>query len=293
MCAMTHHQIIDQFDTTLRAYRAPSTVELRVYYLRRLTVWAEARNLHVLDLSVHELTKWLTEDVGASPWTKRSAKHSLSVFYTWAKSVRLLPENPAEDLPSMRSPQELPHPCSPDALHRALRRCTRLVDVLMLLFGALEGMRAGEIACAHTSDIQGSAILVRGKGSKERRVPLHPDVEAILDLVPRGYIFPSAHSPTGHVLAGSISKRIRWLFGNVRGLNAHSLRHKFGCDTLELHHDLMALRDLLGHASVATTQIYTRASANRLRVMVDALTPPQGLDSALRQLSRDRQIPQV
>lgn len=280
-----HQDVIASFDTILRSYRQEGTVAQRVYYLRRLAAWAERQETTLWDLSFKDLQVWLTKDVGPSPWTKRSAKNTLSTFYQWAVATGQISDNPAANLPSIRAPEGIPRPCPEEVIQRGLERATRHIDVLMILLGELQAMRAGEIAHAHTSDIQGDYLRVLGKGNKVRVIPLHPLVKEVLEYIPRGYLFPSDKNPTGHMLPRSIGARVRWLLdGN--GWNAHSLRHRFGVEALEENPDLMALRDIMGHASVSTTQIYTKASAQRLKKMVEGVKAGPGREQRMKQMLR-------
>ncbi|SMY01716.1 tyrosine-type recombinase/integrase [Brevibacterium antiquum] len=268
-----HSDLIEQFETTIAAYLSQGTVETRTYYVRRLAQWASAHDNHILSLELKDILTWLSKSIGPSPWTKRSAKSSASVFYKWARRHRYTEHNLADDFPTISAPKGIPNPCPESAVTAALRRCTRIQDVMMLLLGEYQGLRASETAQLHTSDFDPvhDQLRVTGKGNKTRILPLHPIVKEALAHFSPGFLFPSDRNPTGHILGRSLGRRVRHLLGHVPKLNAHSLRHKFGCETLELNPDLLALRDLLGHESVETTQIYARASAQRLQKMVFAL----------------------
>ncbi|RCS95065.1 tyrosine-type recombinase/integrase [Brevibacterium aurantiacum] len=285
-----HQAIHDAFTTALSTYRSPYTVELRGYYLQRLMTWAQDTTEHgsVLRLTLEDFHTWLSKDVGPAISTKRSARSTLSVFYEWAETIGKIKKNPARKLSSMRNSVGIPNPCPTDDIQRALDRATRPIDVLMILFGELQGMRAGEISRAHSDDVMlpTKELRILGKGNKQRLVPLHPLMQELLPQFPTGYFFPSDRNPSGHMLPRSIGRRVRHLLGFQPGRNAHSLRHKFGVDALELNPDLMGLRDLLGHASVATTQIYTKASSSRLRKLVDDIPEPPGHRDRLQALKR-------
>lgn len=286
-----HHQALhDTFTASLSNYRSPDTVELRGYYLHRLMLWTQDTTEHksVLKLTLVDFHAWLSKDVGPAISTKRSARSTLSVFYDWAETIGKIKKNPARKLPTMRNSIGIPNPCPSDDIQRALERATRPIDVLMLLFGELQGMRAGEISRAHSDDVMipTKELRVLGKGNKQRLVPLHPLLRDLLPQFPAGYFFPSDLNPSGHMLPRSIGRRIRHLLGFQPGRNAHSLRHKFGVDALELNPDLMGLRDLLGHVSVATTQIYTKASSSRLRKLVDDIPEPAGHRDRIQTLRR-------
>lgn len=278
----THDQLIADFGRTFALGRAETTVKIRLYYITRLRHWAEQRDHHLLTLTTRDLIDWLTGDVGQAPATKRSARHSLSVFYKWAVTFDHLTHDPTLRIPHTPAPPGVPHPTPAGALDRALTRCTRIIDVQMILLAHLAGLRCCEIAPLHTRAIEDEQIRVTGKGGHQRLIPLHPTLGTVLGLAPAGFVFPSNANPTGHMLPASIGQRIRDLHGNRHGHNAHSLRHKFGVDALTAIGDLMALRDLLGHRSVATTQIYTRAAVGRLRGMVNALTASPRTGDVLR-----------
>lgn len=284
MLSATHRDLLVSFETALRAYRAEPTVNLRVYYARRLMAWAEEISFSVLDLGLEDLLRWITKGVGPSAETKRSAKSTLSVFYKWALDMGHVAVNPAERIPQLRRPQGVPNPCPDAILAEGFSRCTRPVDVLMLLLGTYQAMRAGEIALLHSADVHGDHLRVIGKGNKTRLVPLHPLVADFIQDFPQGYYFPSTENPSGHMLAASVGKRVRYLLGHRPRRNAHSLRHKFGVDALEKNPDLMALRDIMGHASVATTEIYTSASPKRLKFMVESLPERDDAKAAMRLL---------
>ncbi|GFZ82326.1 tyrosine-type recombinase/integrase [Nesterenkonia alkaliphila] len=283
---LSHEDAVRKFRTALTAYRAPDTVDLRCYYVQRIINWTEAQDMTVWDLDLQDFLTWLSSDVGPSPWTKRSAKSSISVFYQWAHATELIHENPAQKLPSLRAPQSFPNPAPEDKVEQALSRCTRRIDVLMILLGEYQGLRAGEMAPLHSADVYGEELRVVGKGNKYRMLPLHPLVSDTLRLFPTGYYFPSTRNPRGHMLAASVGRRVRWLFGNQPRINAHSLRHKFAMDAYEENPDLLALKEALGHESVATTEIYARASTKKIRKLVHALPEKESRRTALTSLSK-------
>ncbi|HIX00458.1 MAG TPA: hypothetical protein H9871_09985, partial [Candidatus Nesterenkonia stercoripullorum] len=229
-----HQQVLTDFETALLSYRAEATTTLRVYYASRLMRWAEDNDRMVWDLDRKDLMTWLSKGVGPSASTTRTAKSTLSVFYQWAEISHHIAVNPTLRMPAMRAPRGVPNPCPEADVIRALNRCTRRKDVLMLMLGEYQGLRAGEIARLHTDDIQGEQIRVHGKGNKIRVIPLHPLVRELATYFPAGYFFPSTENPLGHVLPASIGRRVRWLLGDRAKLNAHSLRHKFGVEALEL-----------------------------------------------------------
>lgn len=273
--------VIDEFSTWLSMHRRETTVAIRVRHIKRLMVWTEARNLDIASLATRDLVGWLTTEVGPKPETKKSAKASLGVFYAWAAIYGYADEDATKDLPTIRVPAALPRPCPEAQLHRGMQRATRPRDVLMLLLAAYAGMRASEIAGLHTRDIFNGKIRVSGKGGKERIVPLHPDIAEWLPWFDDGPFFPSSLRVVGHVWPASIGRRVRWLL-NSPGWGCHTLRHRFATEIYQRDSDLLALRDLLGHSSVATTEIYARTNVDRLYKQVEALPSCKALPAVHR-----------
>lgn len=278
-----HRRILEEYELHLDAHRAKSTVKVRVWYAYKLCLWAESLNedmadttddssqISVWSLTYSQLARWLSRGVGPAPGTKYSARCSARLFYSWGQKAGFTQDNVALKLPSVRRPRGVPKACPEQVLEKGLWNATRRRDVFMLLLGSYAGLRACEIAPLHTRDVLlGRKLRVLGKGGHERIVPLHPIIREYLPYFEDGFFFPSDRSTTGHVLPASIGQRIRDLL-DTSGWNGHTLRHRFATEVYQANPDLLALKDLLGHASVATTQIYARADVARLDEYVDAL----------------------
>ena len=130
-------------------------------------------------------------------------------------------------------------------------------------------MRRAEVACCHRDDLiedlTGFSLLIHGKGGKERIVPLTDSVaQAIMDFCDHGYLFPGQED--GHLSAMYVGKLISGLM--PQSWSMHKLRHRFATKGLRATGNLLAVRDALGHASVATTQIYTKGSRDDVRQVV-------------------------
>ena len=135
------------------------------------------------------------------------------------------------------------------------------------MLAAYAGLRRAEIANLHADNVGERMLTVLGKGQKVRRVPIHPMLEVPLrDAKARGgYIFRGADgwSP---VTVDAMGRRI------ARALpdkwSAHSLRHYYAGHVYRASHDIRAVQQLLGHASIATTQIYTQVNDDDLHAAV-------------------------
>jgi len=173
--------------------------------------------------------------------------------------------NPAARLKAVTVPIGKPRPASDAAERRGLSNVDRRVR-LMVKLGAKVGMRCCEIAVVATSDVLGSTdeytLLVHGKGNKERYVPISDSLALELLSHPGGYIFPG--NIDGHLSAAYVSKLLSWAMGGLA--TGHALRHRFGTNVLKASGgNLRVAQELLGHASVATTQIYTLVDDAELR----------------------------
>ncbi|HMC05185.1 MAG TPA: tyrosine-type recombinase/integrase, partial [Actinomycetota bacterium] len=157
--------------------------------------------------------------------------------------------------------------------------------VLEVLYGA--GLRISELCGLGPSDVDGRAgmVTVLGKRSKIRRVPLGEAaiaaIGAYLDggrtnlsgpLTPPDALFLNRR---GRRLTPRDARRIteRRLLSDGRAISPHSLRHAYATHLLEGGADLRAVQELLGHADVATTQLYTHLTKDRLRAVYDATHP--------------------
>jgi integrase len=122
----------------------------------------------------------------------------------------------------------------------------------------------------HTRDVvlypDGWTLRVRGKGEEVRDIPLPAELGDRLSGLPAGWVFPNGRG--GHLTAGHVGKLVsRALPG---GWTAHSLRHRFATRAYTAERDILAVRDLLGHANVRTTQIYTAVPDGARRAAVAA-----------------------
>lgn len=145
------------------------------------------------------------------------------------------------------------------------------------------GLRRGEIAQGHSDDLLpdllGWTLLVHGKGGRERLVPVPDDLAALLRALPRGWFFPG--NVNGHLSAAYVGKLLARLMPS--GWTAHSLRHRFATDALDECGNIRVVQELLGHAHVNTTEIYTAVDRTALFAAVRAVS-----DRARVPVQRDR-----
>ena len=175
----------------------------------------------------------------------------------------LTDSNPTLMTDAVKVPKGLPRPVPVDVLAEALRIASGRIQ-LALLLGALAGLRVSEIASLHTDDLlldeDLPLLCVRaGKGGKDRMVPVHPDLLPRLRGLRSGWVFKSRLGPS-HVAGQDLGDQIRDVLTRASGgrrWTTHTLRHFFGSQAARWSEgNLLLVRDLLGHGSLATSERY-------------------------------------
>lgn len=236
--------------------RAPGTIRLHRHYLTQLRKRFDSpRNVTTEDLIQ------LMAHAGWKPDAKKSARSVYRSFFKWAHGNGYIDDWVGESIPAVTVPPRLPRPAPESVVEAATQFNDR--ESLMCALAAYAGLRAAEIAqVLPERDLRGDLLLVHGKGAKERVVPIEdPELLEALQNI-QGWAFPST-DPSRHLTPGHVTKLMsRALPGKW---TAHPLRHRYATVALDGTDDLSAVSELLGHASVATTQIYTKVSVNKLR----------------------------
>lgn len=197
------------------------------------------------------------------PETRKAYRNTISSFFRWLHKSCRRSDDPSLDVPRVKKPHAHPRPC-PDRYIAAAMEMATTSERLMIRLGAECGLRRGEIARVHSDDVvadsAGRSLIVRGKGDKQRIVPLPDDLACII-MDARGYLFPGRFG--GHVEESYIGDHISRLLPD--GYAAHTLRHRFATTAYAATHDLFVVAELLGHESVETTEHYVAMPDGRLR----------------------------
>ena len=197
------------------------------------------------------------------PETRKAYRNTISSFFRWLHKSGRRSDDPSLDVPRVKKPHAHPRPC-PDRYIAAAMEMAAWPERLMIRLGAECGLRRGEIARVHSDDVvadsDGRSLIVRGKGDKQRIVPLPDDLAGII-MDARGYLFPGRFG--GHVEESYIGDHISRLLPD--GYAAHTLRHRFATTAYAATHDLFVVAELLGHESVETTEHYVAMPDGRLR----------------------------
>jgi integrase/recombinase XerC len=288
-------------------------------YLRVLTHERQlsAHTVSAYGRDIRDLKAFLNEYLGTPDWSwedvdrlslrsfmgwclrkglsRRTIGRKLSAIRGFFRYLHLedrLPSNPARAIRAPKMEKKLPAHLTRTEVGALFRVAearaaentlsgTRDLVVLELLYGS--GLRLSELQGANLSDLQirSEQIKVRGKGRKERIVPVtrralvaleryRPRREEVLaDAVDAEELDALlVNSRGGRLSRRSVQRAVRGVVEKAaadEGLSVHSLRHSFATHLLDAGADLLAVKELLGHVSLSTTQIYTHTSKERLK----------------------------
>jgi len=267
---------------TLRAYGADSA---------QFASWASSRELEPASIGVRDLRRYLAglSEKGDAPSTIARKLASLRGLLRVQAELGARAENPAELLSSPKRPRRLPRVLKVDEVEALLDRIPAttpldLRDRALFEIAYASGLRAEELVSLDVGsvDFDAECVRVHGKGSKIRLVPVGEHALRALEryllsgrpLLEAGDALQALLlSKSGRRLSTSdVRRRLRlWARRAAAGSPAlidahpHALRHSFATHLLEGGADLRAIQELLGHATISTTQVYTRVESGRLR----------------------------
>lgn len=238
------------------ADRPRTTIALRKYQMTRLA----EHHRGPWGVDENDLLEFLTNPNWATE-TRRSYRSALRSFYGWAHASGKIKKNPAALLPPIRAKEPKARPTPEPVLQLALDTADAR-QRLMILLGAKQGLRRGEISRCHTSDLiedlAGYSLLVHGKGRRERVIPLLDEVAKLIKALPAGWVFPSSqrhgHQGTGHISPYWVGRLVRRCL--IDAWTTHTLRHRFVTVTYRGTRDIHVVQKLAGHARPETTQRY-------------------------------------
>ena len=259
--------------------------------LRQLALWATDRGLEPATVDYGELRRYAAaiSGDGAAKSTVGRKLAAVRSFFDHLVAVGEVAQNPAELLPTPKRESRLPRTLSRDEVETLLDRipATEPLDARDRALFELAyscGLRCEELVGLDLDsvDFDGEILRVTGKGDKTRIVPIGEPAQRALEryLARARPALEAAGRRKGETNAVFLSRRgrrlsasdvRRRLAGRVQdaaiagGVSPHSLRHSFATHLLEGGADLRSIQELLGHASVSTTQIYTRVDPTRLR----------------------------
>jgi len=294
---------VEEFLTWLAVERGRSTNTLAAYRrdLDAYAAWLKAWGSSLDAAGERDIEEYVAHQraLGRAPSSTARALVAVRTFHRFCANEGRSPSDPGADVAAPRVPAGLPKPLAEDEVSALLASVlgTRPVDrrdraLLEVLYGT--GARISEVVGLSLTDLDldGGLLRVFGKGAKERIVPLGRLASAALGewLAPagRGALVPARWARRGDAEAvflnargGRLSRQGAWAIVRRHGsevgladrLTPHVLRHSCATHMLDHGADIRVVQELLGHASISTTQVYTKVSAERLRAVYEAAHP--------------------
>lgn len=207
--------------------------------------------------------------------TRATYYASIKAFATWCILMDVRTDDPTVKVQAPKRPRNLPRPISMSQLGELLVVAGRPRTRMMILLGALAGLRRAEIARVHGSDISAAGIITVGKGGASKIAPAHELILAAAPYFPTdGYWFPAAdgNGPVGSAAVGQAISRAMARAG-IRA-TPHALRHFFGTSLIDAGVDVRIVQELMRHDSIQSTQIYTLVSQVRRQEAIGKLIIP-------------------
>ena len=295
--ASTHTQFTAENARLFQAFEvhlASRPANTRAAYLRDVTqLFALADPSSVASVDRRTLMRFVATLHGRG-LSGRSLARMLSAwraFYRWlAENDRQFGEDPTSGIKAPKSPRRLPSALSPDEAAQlvAIEDDDRLSlrDRAMFELAYSSGLRLSEIAQLDVAgcDLTSGEVRVLGKGSKERVVPVGAKArDAITQWLAARSVFVSSDALAmfvgrhgARLSTRAIQQRLAaWSVrqGLARHVHPHMLRHSFASHVLQSSGDLRAVQEMLGHASIASTQVYTHLDFQALAKVYDAAHP--------------------
>jgi Site-specific recombinase XerD len=278
-----------QSDNTARTYSALLGNFVRWAADHGLQSWMEVQLKDLMAFLQHERERPRLDDPDSGKKLSGETVYleiaALRAFYRFAETEKLLPANVAEHLSLPRRWKRLPKALTDEEIQKLLlpeepAAPARLADHAILELAYASGLRLSELKNLRIEQLHldSGFINVIGKGNKERVVPVGRKATEALNrylqggrpkLVtrrsPANVFLTSRGTPFAAVtLWKRIKDRVRRA-GIERNITPHMLRHSFATHLLEHGADLRVIQELLGHANISTTEIYTHVTGNRLR----------------------------
>jgi integrase/recombinase XerD len=295
------HTLVEDFLTYLRHERGQSENTAKAYasLLNRFVAWAERQGIrdwravdlkHLMAFLQHERER-KPESAPEDSAAKLSSESlylqiaALRAFYRFAEQEKHLPVDVAENLSLPRRWKRLPKSLTSAEIEKLLQPSAKATPDALCVQAILElayasGLRLAELRGLRLEQLHLEAgfINVIGKGNKERVVPvgrkavqaLNRYIEAgrpklVTPRSPANVFLTRRGTPFAHTTMWARIKRRAKLAGIERNVTPHMLRHSFATHLLEHGADLRVIQELLGHASISTTEVYTHVAGSRLR----------------------------
>ena len=288
---------LEQFIQTLRSekYYSPHTCSNYRRDLQRLQAYLKEREIDDwMQVSYNDVSGFAAQRHRQGRKSRTIARELSSIrsFYQFLIRRGAIAKNPALDVSAPKSDKPLPKTCDPESLEQLLRVTDDGDDLLLRDIAIFEliyssGLRLAELVGIDLDDIdlQQKQLVVTGKGNKTRHLPVGSKavsaVQRWLELRPQYCREASQKAlflskPGNRISPRNVQSRLNRLIQRQalgQKLSPHMLRHSFATHLLESSSDLRTVQELLGHANIATTQIYTHLDFQHLASVYDAAHP--------------------
>lgn len=283
--------VIEDYLAHLQVERRMSAHTLDAYRrdLVALGAWAHGEGTDVATLHTEQLRGFVAAEHrrGLSPKSLQRRLSACRSFYGWLVKQGRIAASPAAAIRSPKAPRKLPQVLDPDEAKALVEVSTDaplgLRDRALLELFYSSGLRLSELCalCWRDVDLADALVTVLGKGSKQRSVPIGSHARTALaewrastGAGNEAPVFPGRGN--GPITPRAVQLRLRHLAqqqGLFKRVHPHLLRHSFASHILESSGDLRGVQELLGHADIATTQIYTHLDYQHLAKVYDAAHP--------------------
>lgn len=251
-------------------------------------IWATVNKSRIISYILH------IKEKEYAPATVARKVAAIKSFFHFLQAEGAIPDDPTATLDSPKVAKSLPHPISIEEVEALLAATDKektpeaLRDKAMLEFLYATGMRVSELVSLNLDDVSLAAGYVRcfGKGGKERAIPVYQKAIAAVETYlqkarPQFLTDPAQPALFVNQRGERLTRQGLWLilkdYAQKAGIGTevtpHTLRHSFATHMLNSGADLRSLQELLGHANITTTQIYTHLTRDHIRKAYDKAHP--------------------
>jgi len=261
--------------------------------LENLEVFLKRTNQRLETADTEDLRRYIKQihDSGYAPRTAARRLSALKQFFKFLYGERIRSDDPAYPLDTPKQGRPLPKFLTEEEVSQLLEQARTTTDAKGLRLSAMLeilyacGLRVSELVGLPLASFtrQSGMLIVTGKGNKERMVPVtQKAIEAVQTYLAvrhefvrkaqeNPWLFPSQSAKEGHVSRATFDKELRQLAiaaGITKKVSPHILRHSFASHLLDHDVDLRSLQQMLGHADISTTTIYTHMIGEREKQLV-------------------------
>lgn len=301
----------------------PATIKTYRYHLKWFGLWLAAKKIALGQVTKEVAERWLEHmtERELEPKSRRDSRSVLRGYFAWLVDQRRIRRSPFAAVRPIKVPRKLPGFLQlPDAL-KIVGAAAAEVERVILELGYGSGLRRSEMTGIELEDLhlESTEIRIRGKGGTERMAPICPQaVQAIRDWLPvraeilqrqkdgRAYAPRAVYGETrallvtregamcGQTLVNHV-KKVAARAGIDWSVYPHLFRHSFATHMLNNGEDLRRVQELLGHARLSTTQVYTHVATEDVREAYYHSNPrarmARGLPASTRRPDPPRQMP--